>query len=200
MKKIIFALYGRGNIGKTSSLSMLIEMLQNHLITGPIEDQRVAFTYRGYNIAITTWGDYDEEVDGNVNFLETHSWDIAVTSTRSRGKTCEIIIDYVNRIDAKLIWIPKCPNEDDVDGSNLQTTIKLYDKIDTIINKWEGIFCPRFFVEQSSSNDGTYVVSIMVHNRQEGDKQIQVCNLVYPTLKEAQCRASELNKSLLEEY
>ncbi len=137
MKKIILALKGRANIGKTSSLSMLIKMFHNQPITNHIEDTRIVFEYRGFNIAITTWGDNADEMKKNVNFLKQCSWDIAIIATRTRGETCTIVKAYATNLKAELKWVNKDPDERDEVRNNLQTAKQLYATIEDIINQWE---------------------------------------------------------------
>lgn len=109
MKKII-ALYRRAETGKTSTLNLLIELLdknekaeENRLT----EDRRVSISYGSKKIAVTTWGDNEVELKENIKYFEKKDCDILVTATRTRGETTEILNDYAKEINTEIIWIEK---------------------------------------------------------------------------------------------
>ncbi len=109
MKKII-ALYRRSETGKTSTLNLLIELLdKNKKIEKErlIEDRRVSISYGSKKIAVTTWGDNGFELKENIKFFEEENCDILVTATRTRGETTKILTDYAKEIDTEIIWIEK---------------------------------------------------------------------------------------------
>ncbi len=109
MKKII-ALYRRAETGKTSTLNLLIELLdknekaeENRLT----KDRRVSISYGSKKIAVTTWGDNEVELKENIKYFEKEDCDILVTATRTRGETTEILNDYAKEINTEIIWIEK---------------------------------------------------------------------------------------------
>ena len=109
MKKII-ALYRRAETGKTSTLNLLIELLDKNKKVEEerlIEDRRVSISYGSKKIAVTTWGDNGFELKENIKFFEKENSDILVTATRTRGKTTEILNNYAKEIDTDIIWIEK---------------------------------------------------------------------------------------------
>ena len=109
MKKII-ALYRRAETGKTSTLNLLIELLDKNKKVEEerlIEDRRVSISYGSKKIAVTTWGDNGFELKENINYFEKENCDILVTATRTRGETTEILTDYAKEIDTEIIWIEK---------------------------------------------------------------------------------------------
>ncbi len=109
MKKII-ALYRRAETGKTSTLNLLIELLDKNKKVEEerlIEDRRVSISYGSKKIAVTTWGDNGFELKENIKFFEKENCDILVTATRTRGETTEILTDYAKEIDTEIIWIEK---------------------------------------------------------------------------------------------
>ena len=109
MKKII-ALYRRAETGKTSTLNLLIELLDKNKKVEEerlIEDRRVSISYGSKKIAVTTWGDNGFELKENIKFFEKENCDILVTATRTRGKTTEILNNYAKEIDTDIIWIEK---------------------------------------------------------------------------------------------
>ncbi|WP_040598223.1 hypothetical protein [Alloprevotella rava] len=109
MKKII-ALYRSAETGKTSTLNLLIELLDKNKKVEEerlIEDRRVSISYGSKKIAVTTWGDNGFELKENIKFFEKENCDILVTATRTRGETTEILNDYAKEIDTDIIWIEK---------------------------------------------------------------------------------------------
>lgn len=109
MKKII-ALYRRAETGKTSTLNLLIELLDKNKKVEEerlIEDRRVSISYGSKKIAVTTWGDNGFELKENINYFEKEDCDILVTATRTRGETTEILNDYAKEINTEIIWIEK---------------------------------------------------------------------------------------------
>ena len=109
MKKII-ALYRRAETGKTSTLNLLIELLDKNKKVEEIrltEDRRVSISYGNKKIAVTTWGDNGFELKENINYFENEDCDILVTATRTRGETTEILNDYAKEINTEIIWIEK---------------------------------------------------------------------------------------------
>ena len=109
MKKII-VLYRSAETGKTSTLNLLIELLDKNKKVEEerlIEDRRVSISYGSKKIAVTTWGDNGFELKENIKFFEKENCDILVTATRTRGETTEILNDYAKEIDTDIIWIEK---------------------------------------------------------------------------------------------
>lgn len=109
MKKII-ALYRRAETGKTSTLNLLIELLDMNKKVEEIrltEDRRVSISYGNKKIAVTTWGDNGFELKENIKYFENEDCDILVTATRTRGETTEILNDYAKEINTEIIWIEK---------------------------------------------------------------------------------------------
>ena len=88
MLKII-ALYESANHGKTSTLNILISLLQ--LANGQEveqcllnKDRRVSLKYRDLIIGIATGGDNKTEVRKNCVFFEDNNCDIVFTATRKK--------------------------------------------------------------------------------------------------------------------
>ena len=109
MKKII-ALWGRADIGKTTTLNYLIRLLDKSKEEEerPLnKDRRVVISYGNKKIAVTTLGDNIEEIDINIDFFEKNDCDILVTATRTRGKTVDTINKYCKENKAEVIWIKK---------------------------------------------------------------------------------------------
>ena len=137
MKKII-ALYRRSETGKTSTLNLLIELLdKNKKIEKErlIEDRRVSISYGSKKIAVTTWGDNGFELKENIKFFEKENCDILVTATRTRGETTEILTDYAKEIDTEIIWIEKNISKKMEDLINQSQAKDINAIIDTLIGR-----------------------------------------------------------------
>ncbi len=136
-QKHIIALFGKANCGKTSTLRMLYNRLSGH--QGNIgEDIRAVCKYKGCNVLFATWGDNLDEMDRNVGFMKSQTWDIAVTATRTRGGTVHILENYTDEIGANLSWIakkyaePEGKEEETV--ANQEDEAKILKTIDDIID------------------------------------------------------------------
>ena len=137
MKKII-ALYRRSETGKTSTLNLLIELLdKNKKIEKERlkEDRRVSISYGSKKIAVTTWGDNGFELKENIKFFEKENCDILVTATRTRGETTEILTDYAKEIDTEIIWIEKNISKKMEDLINQSQAKDINAIIDTLIGR-----------------------------------------------------------------
>ena len=137
MKKII-ALYRRSETGKTSTLNLLIELLdKNKKIEKEClkEDRRVSISYGSKKIAVTTWGDNGFELKENIKFFEKENCDILVTATRTRGETTEILTDYAKEIDTEIIWIEKNISKKKKDLINQSQAKDINAIIDTLIGR-----------------------------------------------------------------
>ena len=137
MKKII-ALYRRSKTGKTSTLNLLIELLdKNKKIEKERlkEDRRVSISYGSKKIAVTTWGDNGFELKENIKFFEEENCDILVTATRTRGETTEILTDYAKEIDTEIIWIEKNISKKMEDLINQSQAKDINAIIDTLIGR-----------------------------------------------------------------
>lgn len=84
MKKII-ALCGPERSGKTDTLNMVIEVLKGNtpcISSFYNEDRKESITYNGFNIAVTTEGDYSSYIEENFSFCRKNNCDILITSVR----------------------------------------------------------------------------------------------------------------------
>ena len=109
MKKII-ALYGRGGIGKTSTLNCLIGLLDPLLKKEPSEwekDRRKKLKYQEKKVIVTTPGDNENEIKKNIEFFQKEKGDILITATRTRGGTITTLKEYAKKENICIIWIEK---------------------------------------------------------------------------------------------
>lgn len=109
MKKII-ALYGRGGIGKTSTLNYLIGLLDPLLKKEPSEwekDRRKILLYQEKKVIVTTPGDNSSEIEKNIEFFKKHEGDILITATRTKGITITKLGEYAKKENIYIIWIEK---------------------------------------------------------------------------------------------
>lgn len=137
MKKA-FALYGKGDIGKTETLNLLIDLLTVATVGGPMptpapkgHDRKRVFLIKELRIGVATRGDNAYEVKENCNFFESNTCDIVFTATRTWGGSCNEIEAYAKSKNAELKWEKK---ENILDLSkrasyNLQLAQKLFNMI-----------------------------------------------------------------------
>jgi hypothetical protein len=110
MKNKIIALYGRGNSGKTTTLTLVIEAFERfskakviRLIDGV--DIQAIITIDSLKIGIETQGDPNSRLETSLNFFEQEGCVIIICATRTRGKTVDIVNNHKPNYDIK--WIKK---------------------------------------------------------------------------------------------
>ena len=109
MKKII-ALYGRGGIGKTTTLNCLIGLLDPLLKKEPSEwrkDRRKKLKYQEKKVIVATPGDNYNEIKENIDFFKKEKGDILITATRTSGYTVTTLEEYAKRKNIEIDWIKK---------------------------------------------------------------------------------------------
>ena len=137
MKKA-FALYGKGEIGKTETLNLLIDLFTVATIGGPMptpapkgHDRKRVFHYKELKIGVATRGDNAYEVKENCKFFESNACDIVYTATRTRGGSCNEIVTYAKSKNAELKWEKKENILDlsKISSYNFQLAQKLFNMI-----------------------------------------------------------------------
>lgn len=113
MKRII-GLFGKGKIGKTETLNLLIDLLTvattNCHMPEPQpvgKDRQVTFTYKGNIISICTGGDTASILKSNCNYFKKMKCDIAISAARSYGQTHielenldpTVSVEWIKKID-----------------------------------------------------------------------------------------------------
>lgn len=130
-KKVVIALYGPGQKGKTTTLNLLIELLGGIRRKG---DQRVRLNYEGKDIAIATYGDDEWQLNENIKFFDEKSCDIYITATRTKGDTKKVLKKYAK---TDIIWIGKNYSDSLHDLINEAQAKELHAFIDLIIDNWD---------------------------------------------------------------
>jgi hypothetical protein len=94
----VIALFGKGGIGKTTTLNLLNNLINpdNPITDG--KDHRRTFTYKGKTISITTPGDNETEVKKNIQYVQDKNCDILVTASRTRGQTVTELENFSKNI------------------------------------------------------------------------------------------------------
>jgi len=113
MEKII-TLYGRGEIGKTETLNLFIDLLEV-ATTGcqmptPQKigfDRKVTFNYKGKIVSICTAGDNANELNDNREYFIERKCEISISASRTRGKTVEILNELASANSLSLIKYKK---------------------------------------------------------------------------------------------
>ncbi|MCW4451159.1 hypothetical protein OK344_02945 [Kaistella sp. BT6-1-3] len=132
--KNIYALYGRGEIGKTSTIKevykLLIKKFGNKIIVETDTnifyekgDIRVTVKINGKLIGIESQGDPDSRLKTSLNIFVEMNCDIILCATRTRGTT----VDFVKLLEPeyKIDWIkkPDFGNEDEQKNKELAEDI-----------------------------------------------------------------------------
>lgn len=116
----IIVLYGRGNLGKTRTLRIVIDKLNGEPISNAKYDTQAICHYNDLTIAVATKGDNAAELRANVSFFKSRPCDIAITAARSRGGTHDVIKSYAQETGAEVVWIYKRAEAGDENAVNLK--------------------------------------------------------------------------------
>ncbi|WP_313599318.1 hypothetical protein [Epilithonimonas vandammei] len=114
--KNIYAFYGRGDIGKTSTIKEVYNLLikkfgkeiiieTNTNILSVKGDIRVTVKIKGKLIGIESQGDPDSRLKASLDIFVKMDCDIILCATRTRGST----VDFVKELEPeyKIEWIKK---------------------------------------------------------------------------------------------
>ncbi len=124
----IIVLCGRGNLGKTRTLRMVIDKLNGESISYATRDTKTICHYNDQTIAIATKGDNAAELRANVSYFKSHPCDIAITAARSRGGTHDVIKAYTQETGAEVVWIYKRIEIGEENAVNLKWAEKVIEK------------------------------------------------------------------------
>lgn len=127
----IIALFGKGGIGKTTTLNLLNNLINpdNPITDG--KDHRRTFTYKGKTISITTPGDNETEVKKNIQYVQDKNCDILVTASRTWGQT----VTELENFSKNIRWIEKNVGHKRQDLVNEAQAADLQAIIDEVINQ-----------------------------------------------------------------
>ncbi|EHR0574989.1 hypothetical protein KS872_004804 [Vibrio parahaemolyticus] len=106
--QLIYALYGAGNTGKTTTLRLLgkkLEEVSSPSCAIPEEgDFSTMFDIKGVRVAITSAGDNEHEIRTGLEKLNEYgSFDILFCASRTRGQTTHYLMDIFS--DQNLRWV-----------------------------------------------------------------------------------------------
>lgn len=124
----IIVLCGRGNLGKTRTLRMVIDKLNGESISYATRDTKTICHNNDQTIAIATKGDNAAELRANVSYFKSHPCDIAITAARSRGGTHDVIKAYAQETGAEVVWIYKRVEIGEENAVNLKWAEKVIEK------------------------------------------------------------------------
>ena len=128
----IIVLYGRGNLGKTRTLRMVIDILNGEPISYTTSDTQAICHYNDLTIAVATKGDNAAELRANVSYFKSHPCDIAITAARSRGGTHDVIKTYAQETGAEVVWIYKRAEAGDENDVNLKWAERVVEAISNL--------------------------------------------------------------------
>lgn len=136
MKRII-GLYGIGHIGKATTLKQLLIIFDPTFKCSPRRNIRKTLTINGKRICIATSGDSHDELEENCSYFQKENFDIAITSTRSKGKSCERLAQMAREESTQIQWIEKKKDYLNPDSCNHEQAMMLHDLIVNIIDNLE---------------------------------------------------------------
>lgn len=110
--KVIIALFGITDTGKTTTLNGLINYLRSgyevrFLDEESKEDNIAIFKIKGIYVGIATGGDDGEGVNKNIHSLINEHCSIIVTATRTKGDTTNIVSELAKVDSYSINWLEK---------------------------------------------------------------------------------------------
>lgn len=136
MKRII-GLYGIGHIGKATTLKQLLIFFDSTFTFSSRRNIRKTLTIKGRKVCIATCGDNSNDLEENCSFFQKEDFDIAITPTRSKGKSCERLAQMAREESTQIQWIEKKKDYLNPDSCNHEQAIMLHDLIINIIDNLE---------------------------------------------------------------
>ncbi len=116
--KRIIALYGTTDVGKTTTLNILIDLFLKVCSKSSVEvvwdgckDRYATIFYEEKIICICTAGDTPEIVEENTSYFSKNKFSIAICPTRCWGNTRDALDDYA---DSKKIEVERIKKNDDL--------------------------------------------------------------------------------------
>ena len=111
----IIGLSNVGNSGKTTTLNLVIDKLQEPEYGYKLvpekkpntKDKRVLLQFKKLKICITTFGDNGTEVEKNIKFFKEHQPDIAISAALTWGNTRNLLNEYAESLGTEVIWLKK---------------------------------------------------------------------------------------------
>lgn len=136
--RTIIGLYESGEKGKTSTLNMLIYMLEMATVGTPtnhniLNNRRAFFIINNIRVGVGTEGDDWDGVNGNCNFFDVNNCDIVFTATRKRSDSGSVkrLEQYAILKGLNINWVPKAitTNVSQESITNFQQAIDLFNMI-----------------------------------------------------------------------
>lgn len=140
MRKII-ALYASANKGKTSTLSILIDLLS--LVSSESNVWRTKegwgwFKINDVAVGVCTPGDDKSSIESNINYFNENECEVIVTATRTKGETVTELKKLEKKKNCPILWFPKEDNEEKNKLIASELFRLVLDEIDNI-NDWYGV-------------------------------------------------------------
>lgn len=136
MKRII-GLCGISHTGKATTLKLLLKFFDPTFMSSSRRNFRKALTFKGGKICIATCGDNPNDLEGNCSFFQQEDFDIAITPTRSKGKSCERLARMAREESTRIQWIEKKKDYLNPDSCNYEQAVMLHDLIVNLIDNAE---------------------------------------------------------------
>lgn len=107
-QKTIIVVSGKGNIGKSMTLSRLGEQLYKSGATTsqtfPAKDYHAYLQYKGKKMGVQTYGDTERLVKDGLNAFNTKGCDIIAIASKGFGATVKAIESFAKANDYRVVW------------------------------------------------------------------------------------------------
>lgn len=141
MNNTIFAIRGKANIGKTSTIKYIYEFLKEKYPNSVIEkvilstDIKIVITINNILIGIESQGDPNSRLAESLDDFIKNNCNIIICGARTRGMTNDWIKKYSTQFEIK--WIKKVISDDKTneDKDNRNQATQIVKKIELLLNE-----------------------------------------------------------------
>lgn len=142
MDNMVFVLKGRSNVGKSTVIKKVYELLirkykgstEEYLDSGA--DIRVVLTINKTKVGIESQGDIGERLDKSLELFLKVRCKIIICATRTRGQTVNAVENLKTR-NYEIIWFEQVPESNNIDQEavNLRVAKKIFGEVEKVLSK-----------------------------------------------------------------
>ena len=142
MDNMVFVLKGRSNVGKSTVIKKVYELLirkykgstEEYLDSGA--DIKVVLTINKTKVGIESQGDVGEILDKSLKLFLKERCKIVICATRTRGQTVNTI-ENLKTNNYEIIWFEQVPESDNIEQEvvNLRVAKKIFGEVEKVLSK-----------------------------------------------------------------
>jgi hypothetical protein len=142
MDNTVFVLKGRSNVGKSTVIRKVYELLirkykgstEEYLDSG--SDIRVVLTINKIKVGIESQGDIGEILDKSLELFLKVRCKIIICATRTRGQTVNTI-ENLKTSNHEIFWFEQVPESDKIEQEvvNLRVAKKIFGEVEKVLDR-----------------------------------------------------------------